>query len=121
MSPTKEVYEELAEKKKKFPMNVAVADFFHVPEIEDVDLGEYHGKIGDLIKVRARDDVKVSRVAVLISDQDGGDAKAVKGSALNWVYSATQDVGTGEATFVVTVNDLAGNVVEKRLEKTLGE
>ena len=121
VSPTKEVYEEIAERKKKFPMNVAVADFFHVPEIEDIDISEYHGKIGDLIKVRARDDVKVSRVAVLISDQDGGDAKAVKGSALNWVYSATQDVGTGEATFVVTVNDLAGNVVEKRLEKTLGE
>ena len=124
VSPTKEIYEEIAERKKKYPMNVAVADFFHVPEIEDVDISEYHGKTGDLIRVKARDDVKVSRVAVLISDQDGneverGDAKAVKGSALNWVYSATQDVGTGEATVVVTVNDLAGNVVEERLEKKL--
>ena len=39
VTPTKEVYEELAEGKKKFPMNVAVADFFHVPEIKEVELG----------------------------------------------------------------------------------
>ena len=88
----------------------------------EVAKGEYHGKIGDLIKVKARDDVKVSRVAVLISDQDGneierGDAK--EESMFWWKYTALQDVGTGEATVVVAVNDLAGNVVEKRLEKSL--
>ncbi|MCK4614321.1 MAG: hypothetical protein KAU14_05930 [Thermoplasmata archaeon] len=46
---------------------------------------------------------------------------AEKESALEWRYTATKDVGTGEATVVVTVNDLAGNVVERSLEKSLGE
>ena len=54
-------------------MNVAVADFFHAPEIEEVDLEGYSGKTGELIRVKARDDVQVTRVAVLISDAAGNE------------------------------------------------
>ena len=74
-SPTKEVYEELAEDKRKYPMNVAVADFFHAPEIKEVNLEEYNGKTGDMVRVTARDDVQVTRVAVLISDEAGNEVE----------------------------------------------
>ena len=123
-SPTKEVYEEMAERKRKYPMNVAVADFFHAPEIKEVDLEGYDGKTGDVITVKARDDVQVTRVAVLISDETGNEVErgdAVKVSELEWMYTVEKDVGTGEATVVVMVNDLAGNVVERTVEKSLGE
>ena len=42
-------------------------------------------------------------------------------SELEWKYTAEKDVGTGEATVVVMANDLAGNVVERTVEKSLGE
>ena len=48
-------------------------DFFHAPEIEEVDLEGYSGKTGELIKIKARDDVQVTRVAVLISDEAGNE------------------------------------------------
>ena len=123
-SPTKEVYGTIADQKKKFPMNVAVADFFHAPEIHGVDLESYSGKADEQIMVKTKDDVMVTRVALLISDGNGveverGDAE--KESDLEWKYATKNVVGTADATVVVTVNDLAGNVVEKSLEKTVGE
>ena len=103
------MYGTLAKEKQKFSMNVAVADFFHAPEIEEVDLEGYSGKTGELIRVKARDDVQVTRVAVLISDAAGNEIErgdAEKESGLGWKFTATSDVGSGEATVVVTVNDL---------------
>jgi len=123
-SPTKEVYENLAEDKQKYPMNVAVADFFHAPEIQEVDLEGYSGKANEVIRVKAKDDVQVTRAALLISDADGNEVErgdAEKENELEWTYVTKGIVGTGEATVVVAVNDLAGNVVERCLEKNLGE
>jgi hypothetical protein len=32
--------------------NVAVADFFHAPDIEEVDLSAYSGQAGDVIRIK---------------------------------------------------------------------
>jgi hypothetical protein len=39
--------------------NVAIADFFHAPDIENVDLSGYHGQPGDVIRIEVTDDFAV--------------------------------------------------------------
>ena len=52
--------------------NVAVADFFHAPDIDEIDVTNYRGSVGDTIRIRATDDFKVKQVQVTISNADGG-------------------------------------------------
>ena len=68
---TQEIYSSVAAKKKKTPIQVAVADFLNVPEIENVDLSKYTGTPGDIIKVTASDDVMVKSVHISIINDDG--------------------------------------------------
>ena len=51
--------------------NVAVADFFGAPSIDEIDLTGYAGQVGDSIRVRATDDFKVVEVQVSIVNSDG--------------------------------------------------
>jgi hypothetical protein len=115
---TGELYENAVKNKKgKRAFNVAVADFFHAPDIENIDLSEYGGNIGDRINIIARDDFAVKSVKVRIINPDGsiveeGEAKQ-KVSAL-WVYTATQDnEDLNGDKIIVTASDLPGNVTEE--------
>jgi hypothetical protein len=73
--------------------NVAVADFFHAPDIEEVDLSAYSGQIGDTILIKVNDDFAVQQVSVKIENGDAtlveeGDA-VLSPDGLHWVYTAT--------------------------------
>jgi hypothetical protein len=117
---TQEIYLSVAAKKKKAPFNVAVADFLSVPEIENVDLSNYTGTPGDVIKVTASDDVMVKAVHISIINNDGslveeGDAIADV-SGYVWTYTAVQDNDNLNGDkIVVSVSDLPGNVVEESI------
>ena len=101
----------------KSAYNVAVADFFHAPDIEEVDLTAYTGAVGDPIRVRAVDDFKVVKVHVAIFNGDGttveeGDAVQDE-NALDWIYTATAVNESLEGDkIVVTASDNPGNVTE---------
>lgn len=124
-SPIREVYEMLAKWKDRNPMNVAVSDYFNVPEIEEVDLSEYQGMVGDRITVFAfKEKTLVDRVTVVILDEDGNEVE--RGEAMEdpavptiWTFIASSPVVTRNAVVVVTATDLPGNTVEQRVEKTL--
>jgi len=121
-SPTREVYEEVAKRKGNYAYLMAVSDWFHPPEIEEVDLSEYHGKKGDLISIEAYDRVMVKRVSVSILDEEGNEVETGEAQSPNgwmWNYTATVAVGTGEVSVVVTAEDLPGNVVKEKLEKAI--
>ncbi|MDR2907365.1 MAG: hypothetical protein LBU91_05195 [Bacteroidales bacterium] len=60
-----------AAQKGQLPYNLAVADFFHAPEIEKVDLSGYSGKINDEIIITVTDDFAVKSVNVRITNSDG--------------------------------------------------
>ena len=117
---TQDIYAAIAEKKKKTPFNVAVADFLSAPEIENVDLSNYTGTPGDIIKVTASDDCIVKSVHISIINSDGsiveeGDAVA-DDSAYVWTYAAVQNNDNLDGDkIVVSVSDLPGNVVEESI------
>ena len=102
----------------KTAYNVAVADFFSAPDIDEIDLGSYTGAVGDTIRVRATDDFKVTQVVVTIANADGslveeGDA-VLQPNGLDWVYTATADNPSLEGDrIVVQAIDRPGNVTEE--------
>lgn len=50
---TQEVYQEKAEGTPQTPYNVAMADWFHAPEVEEIDAEGWSGQAGEVIRIRA--------------------------------------------------------------------
>jgi hypothetical protein len=113
-----EIYQEKAAGTPQSAYNVAVADWFHEPEVREVDLSDWHGQPGATIRVRAVDDVQVTQVTVLITTEDGvllEQGAAVRADKLWWTYVTTA-TASGNPRVVVTARDLAGHL--GKLEKT---
>ena len=75
------------------PYNVAVADWFHEPEIKDIDLSGWNGQAGQTIRIEAVDDVQVKQVTVVITDETGTvleQGAAVQADSLWWTYTTTK-------------------------------
>jgi hypothetical protein len=49
---------------------VAVADWFHTPEVGEVDVSRYTGEVGEIIRAKVTDDVQVTRVNIVITTED---------------------------------------------------
>ena len=115
------VYAEKAAGTPKTPYNVAVADWFHPPEVVEIDLDGWTGGVGETLRAKARDDVQVERVHFLIADQGGtlveeGPGVQVEDS-LWWEYVTTVDHPGGTATVLVTAGDLPGHEASKEAAK----
>jgi hypothetical protein len=100
------------------PFNVAVADFLKAPNIKEIDLTSYTGKVGDVIKVSVTDDFMVTGVTVAIYNADGTEVEhglAVQGvKPYEWVFTAKADNASLDGDkIVVTASDLPGNISEK--------
>jgi len=115
----KEQYETKAVKSKKRSWyHVAVADFFHAPEIEEIDISEYNGAVGSTIRVRVYDVFKVQAVKVEIYSQDGtlveqGQATQ-QPNHLDWLYTATvENAQLAGDRIVIKATDLPGNISEE--------
>ena len=103
-------------------VHVAVADFFHAPDIDEIDVTNYRGAVGDTIRIRATDDFKVKQVHVTISNADGslveqGDA-VQQANEIDWLYTATTaNESTAGDRIVIRASDKPGNITEE--EKAL--
>jgi hypothetical protein len=104
-----------AAKKLQTPVNVAVADFFNAPDIENIDLTEYSGNEGDKIRITVSDDFAVKYVKVRIINADGSlveEGEAVLSAGDLWIYTAVQNnENLSGDKIVITASDLPGNVV----------
>ncbi|MFT4092667.1 MAG: hypothetical protein QM640_03420 [Niabella sp.] len=73
--------------------NVALADFFNAPDIQEIDVSGYTGNIGDQIKIAVTDNFKVAGVAVSVHNGDGTPVEAGNAvqdaDGLHWIYTAT--------------------------------
>jgi hypothetical protein len=83
----------------------------HPPRVIEIDASEYSGKADEVIRVQAEDDVKVTRVHVMIYDArerviEEGDAAGDRVGRW-WTYT-TQMAGSGTIIQAVAC-DLAGN------------
>jgi hypothetical protein len=110
-------YKDVAKARGQSAYNVAVADFLHPPEIQQIDLAGYKGAANESITVTAIDDMKVKTVGVMIVNDDGtlvekGTAVVSPSAANQWVYKTTAAAGSASVKIVVDVADLAGQVAE---------
>lgn len=109
------IYIEKAEGTGKCSYNVAIGDYLHPPQILEVDLSGWIGDGGQVLRIRAQDDVQVNQVTVTITDKAGNmveQGEAVEVGALWWEYTTTAMV-SGNAKVTVRVLDLPGRATER--------
>ena len=108
-------YVTIAKKRKTTPQTVATGDILRPPEVRDVNLSRYHGKVGDEIRVVAVDNVMVAVVGIMIVDEnntfmEAGLMTLAGGGGCLWTYAATCEVHCSHVRVFVDAADLAGNI-----------
>jgi len=108
------VYATKAEGTPMNPYNVALADWFHAPEIKEIDLSDWTGQSGQVIRIQALDDVQVKQVGVVITDEN--DAVLEQGAATKaeggwWTYQ-THAAAIGNPKVLVAAEDLPGHIAQ---------
>ena len=105
--------------KKQTAYNLAVGDYLVAPEVQRIDTRLYQGRIGDLIKIKAKDDFQVISVQVEITDGDGnlleqGTAEPPQRNKRFWSFTATVDNPSLTGSVVkVIASDRPGNETER--------
>ncbi len=108
------VYVEKAQGTTLSPYNVATADYLHEPQILDVDVSVWHGEAGQVIRVKAIDDVQVKEVTVVITDETGAvleQGTAASTDGLWWNYTTTK-AASGTPKLMVSAQDLPGHIAQ---------
>ena len=94
--------------------NVAVADWFNPPQIKELDVTAWNRGPGQTIRVKAMDDVQVTQVNVVITDNAGAvqeQGQATQADGLWWNYTTTATAPEGPR-LVVTARDLPGHTAQ---------
>lgn len=96
------------------PYNVALANWYNVLEILELELGDWRGQPGKVLRVKTLDTVLVTQVDFAIRDSNGallelGYATPMNGS---WWEYTTYASGSGNLTVYATAQDLPGNTTE---------
>lgn len=121
----KALYDEVADAKGKPVFSLTVADFFHAPSVDEVDLSAYIGAVDDEIIIMASDDFDVTAVNVAMTDDAGtpiesGQAVETPADSGRWLYTATAAVETGTTVRIaVTASDRPGSLGEAEGEKAV--
>lgn len=110
---------QLRAKRGQTAFNLAIADFFKLPHIGDIDTSAYTGQAGSTIRVSVTDDFMVSSVVVCIKRSDGGvveeGAATLSSDGLHWLYRAATSNGLQPGNFIlVTAKDMPGHGVSKQ-------
>jgi hypothetical protein len=119
---TQPLYVEKAKAMNSIAYNVAISDWFGKPEVLDIDASNWTGEIGQIIRVKAQDNVKVASVRVVIGNGDGtvseqGEAVQSTTDGSWWIYTTTTLVARTLAVRVeATAKDLPGNFGGSALE-----
>lgn len=111
---TMEVYVSKAAGTLMNPYNVALSDWFHAPQILDVDLGNWTGQPDKVLRIKVIDDVLVAQVEVMICDGSGATLEhgaAAQVDALWWEYT-TRVSGSGHLTVQVSARDIPHNITK---------
>jgi hypothetical protein len=99
------------------PRNLAIRDAMCAPVVETINLGEYTGKAGQIVRVRATDDFRVVEVKVSVRGPSGelieeGLAE-LSSDGIDWRYATRMEVTPGQSVSVSTLaKDNAGNAAE---------
>ena len=102
----------------------ALADYFGMPEVVEIDISGWTGEIGQSIVIKARDNLMVLHVVVMISEgSDGksvfeaGEAEQSDTDRSSWIYTTSMVVPQKRGVCIdVIAYDLPGNSGERSLE-----
>jgi ABC-type uncharacterized transport system YnjBCD substrate-binding protein len=89
---TQPMYIEMAKGTGATAYNIAISDWFGAPKVLEINVDDWTSEIGQTIHVKARDNVKVARVAVIIRDANekilemGAAVQSEEGSVW-WTYT----------------------------------
>jgi hypothetical protein len=92
------IYVALVKKRKQPAYNVALADAMHPPRVIEIDASGYRGGVGEVIRVRAKDDVRVVRLWSTIynaREQVIEEGEGVSDRIGRWWTYLTQVAGNG--------------------------
>jgi hypothetical protein len=109
------IYIEMAKGTGSTAYNIAISDWFGSPKILQINVDHWTGKVGQTIRVKARDNVKVARVALVIRDAnnnilEAGEAVRSEAGSVWWDYTTQSVVAmTPFPTVEATAQDLPGN------------
>jgi hypothetical protein len=112
---THEVYIHKAMELGTTPYNLAITDWFGAPKVLEIDVDGWTGEKGQTIRVKARDNVMVTRVTVIIRDLDEnvletGDATPSAEDNAWWNYTTQSQINmTPFPTVEAIAEDLPGN------------
>jgi hypothetical protein len=116
---TMEVYVNKATGTLMNPYNLALSDWFHAPEILDVNLGDWTGQPDKVLRIKVIDDVLVAHVEVDIRDGSGATLEhgaAAQVDSMWWEYT-TRVSASGNLTVQVSARDIPHNIT--KTSKTL--
>jgi len=114
------VYVAKAEGTEMTAFNAAVADWFNKPVVLQIDARAWNGQSGQTIRVKAKDDTRVTQVTVRITAADETlleQGEAAQVDNLWWAYTSTTVVADpASARIVATAEDRPGNRAELVLQ-----
>ena len=104
--------------------NLAIADWFGKPEVLAIDISGWSGEIGQIIRIKAQDNVKVTGVRVMIRANntsptalEEGDAVQSEGDGLLWTYTTRTLMPITPGTCLdAFAYDLPGNIGGNSIE-----
>ncbi len=100
---------------------LVIGDILKAPKVSIIDLTNFHGEVGDTIRILAEDSVGVSRLSLSIFDvTDNAVSESAEmqmngqvSGTVEWLFTVTESVTAGHEVQVrVAAYDLAGNVME---------
>ena len=102
----------------KFSANaVALSDFLNPPKIEEINVMNYTGAPGEIIRVRAWDDFKVASVTITIMRDntviEKGKAQPRGKKGLWRMATSVRNASAPGTVFEVVAKDMAGNETKK--------
>ena len=115
MALEEEVYINKAREMGTTAYNIAIVDWMGAPKVLEIDVDNWTGEIGQVIRVKAKDNVMVASVSVVIRDanenvlEEGAAVKSHKGGAW-WNYTTRSCIKMTPFPIVeATARDLPGN------------
>ncbi|MEJ1241394.1 hypothetical protein WBG78_24820 [Chryseolinea sp. T2] len=116
----KALYERGINERQRSAYAVALKDILNKPIIEEIDIKDYNGRAGEMIRVRAFDDFMVMSVIVTVRTTSGnlvetGHAQA-RGKRGLWRFMTTTGIPDAKGLMIVAeAKDVAGNTVLKEI------
>lgn len=112
---TREVYVNKARGSEVTAYSIALADWFGAPRVLEIDVDAWTGESGQTIRVKARDNVRVAGVSVVIRDAEEnvlemGEAVQSTDGGPWWNYTTRSRIKLEPFPFVEAIaRDLPGN------------